>query len=230
MSDRVVAVHQPNYLPWLGYFHKLAASDTFVLLDAVQFPRGQSFAARNRIKTPNGVNFLIVPTSVPKGRKGKASYLEVAFAEPRWRDKHLKTVEMSYAKAPHYDEVFDLYRSALDGPTLVDVNVALIDAFAKYLGIETKRVRLSELLPDFGQKTELIVEVCRALGADVYLSGSGGGQEYTEEERLAEEGIELRFDSFEPRPYPQLWGEFEPGLSALDALMNCGRDARSLLD
>jgi WbqC-like protein family len=231
VSGTTVAVHQPNYLPWLGYFHKLAASDVFVYLDVVQFPRGQSFGARNRVKTPNGVAFLTVPTSVPKGRKGKATYREVDFAEERWRDKHLKTVQMSYAKAPFFDEVFDLYGSALEaGSTLVEVNVGLVDAFADYLGIETKRTLLSELLPEFGQKTELIAEVCRAVGADVYLSGSGGGQDYTDEERLAQDGVELRFDTFEPRPYPQLWGDFEPGLSALDALMNCGREARSLLD
>ena len=126
-----LAVHQPNYIPWLGYFHKLAASDVFVYLDAVQFPRGQSFGARNRIKTPNGVSFLTVPVSSPKGRKGKATYREIEFAEPRWRDKHLKTVEMSYARAAHFGEVFDLYRQGLEtGSTPVEVNVALIEAFA----------------------------------------------------------------------------------------------------
>jgi WbqC-like protein family len=231
MSGTTVAVHQPNYLPWLGYFHKLAASDVFVYLDTVQFPRGQSFGARNRIKTPNGVAFLTIPTSVPKGRKGKATYREVEFAEPRWRDTHLKTVQMAYAKAPHFDEVFELYRTSLEaGSTLVELNVGLIDEFAGYLGLGTKRVLLSELLPEFGQKTDMIVEVCKAVGADVYLSGSGGGQDYTDEELLASEGVELRFDKFDPRPYPQLWGDFEPGLSALDALMNCGREARALLD
>jgi hypothetical protein len=231
VSGTTVAVHQPNYLPWLGYFHKLAASEVFVYLDAVQFPRGQSFGARNRIKTPNGVAYLTVPTSVPKGRKGKATYREVDFAEPRWRDTHLKTVQMSYAKAPFFDEVFDLYRSTLEaGSTLVEVNAGLVDAFADYLELDARRVFLSELLPEFGQKTELIAEVCRAVGADVYLSGSGGGHDYTDEERLAQDGVELRFDRFEPRPYPQLWGDFEPRLSALDALMNCGPEVRALLD
>jgi WbqC-like protein len=224
------AVHQPNYVPWLGYFHKLAAADVFVYLDAVQFPRGQSFAARNRIKTPNGVAWLTVPVSVPKGHEGKATYREVELAEPRWRDKHLKTVEMSYAKAPHFDDVFELYRTGLEaGESLLEVNLALLEGFADYLGIETRRIVLSELLPEFGQKTELIVDACKALGADEYLSGSGGGTEYTDEERLGEEGIALRFDSFEPSEYAQLWGEFEPGLSALDALMNCGPGARELI-
>jgi hypothetical protein len=224
------AIHQPNYVPWPGYFHKLAAADAFVYLDAVQYPRGQSFAARNRIKTPNGVTYLTVPVSVPKGSEGKASYLEVDFADDKWRKKHLATVEQSYARAPHFDEVFRLYSQHVESAeTLVGLNIALIEAFASYLGIDTRRVRLSELLPSFGQKTDLIVDVARALDASAYLSGSGGGREYTDEAVLREHGIDLRFDEFEYPRYEQLWGEFEPNLSVLDVLFNCGRESRGLV-
>jgi WbqC-like protein len=225
-----VAIHQPNYVPWPGYFHKLAAADVFVYLDAVQYPRGRSFAARNRIKTPNGVTYLTVPVSVPKGGEGKASYLEVAFADEKWRKKHLATVEQSYGKARHFGDVFPLYEREVEaGETLVGLNIGLIEAFASYLGIETRRVRLSELLPDFGQKTDLIVDVCRALGADAYLSGSGGGREYTDEAVLREHGLDLRFDEFEYPRYEQLWGDFEPNLSVLDVLFNCGPESRALI-
>lgn len=226
----VAAIHQPNYLPWPGYFHKLAAADVFVYLDAVQYPRGQSFAARNRIKTPNGVIYLTIPVSVPKGQEGKASYLEVEFAEERWRDKHLRTVEQSYRRAPHFEEVFELYRGGLErGQTFVDLNVGLIEAIAGYLGIETRRLRLSETLESFGEKTELIVDVCRAVGADVYLSGSGGGREYNDEELLAQHGIELRYDEYAYPEHQQLWDGFEPNLSVLDLLFNCGRGGRELV-
>jgi hypothetical protein len=226
----VAAIHQPNYIPWPGYFHKLEACDVFVYLDAVQYPRGQSFAARNRIKTPNGVVFLTIPVSVPKGQEGKASYLEVEFADERWRDKHLKTVEQSYKRAAHYDEVFELYRDGLErGRTLVDLNIGLIEAIAGYLGIETRRVRLSETLESFGEKTDLIVDVCRTLGADVYLSGAGGGREYNDERLLNEHGIELRYDDYVYPEHPQLWDGFEPNLSVLDLLFNCGRDGRELV-
>ena len=224
-----VAIHQPNYIPWPGYFHKLAACDVFVYLDAVQYPRGQSFAPRNRIKTPNGVTFLTIPVSVPKGTEGKASYLEVEFADEKWQRKHLATVEQSYGRASHFDEVYPLYERGLEeGETFVDLNIGLIEAFASYLGIETRRVRLSELLPSFGQKTELIVDVCRALDADAYLSGSGGGRDYTDEALLKESGIELRYDEFESLEYPQLWGDFEPNLSVLDLLLNRGPASREL--
>jgi len=225
-----VAIHQPNYIPWPGYFHKLAASDVFVYLDAVQYPRGQSFAARNRIKTPNGATFLTVPVSVPKGSEGKASYLEVDFADDKWRKKHLATVEQSYARAPHFDEIFGLYAPEVEaGETLVALNIALVDAFASYLGITTRRLRLSELLPSFGHKTDLIVDVCRALDASAYLSGSGGGREYTDEAVLKEHGLELRFDEFQYPHYEQLCGEFEPNLSVLDVLFNCGPASRKLV-
>jgi WbqC-like protein family len=226
-----MAMHQPNYVPWLGYFHKMASCDWFVHLDAVQYPRGQSFGARNRIKTPNGVAWLTIPVSRPHGREGKVTYREISLAEPGWADRHLKTVEASYRRAPYFDEVFGLFAAGLGaGQTLVDVNLSLIESFADYIGISSKRVRLSELLSEFGQKNELIAEICKALGADAYLSGMGGGQDYTEAGELASAGVELRFDEFSPPEYPQLWGSFEPGLSTLDVLFNCGADGcRDLL-
>ena len=226
----VVAIHQPNYVPWPGYFHKLAACDVFVYLDAVQYPRGQSFAARNRIKTPNGATWLTIPVSVPKGQEGKASYLEVEFADEKWREKHVKTVEQSYKRAPHFEDVFGLYRDGLErGRTFVDLNVGLIDAIAGYLGIDARRVRLSELLDSFGERTDLIVDVCRAVDADAYLSGSGGGRDYNDERQLNESGIELRYDEYAYPQHPQLWDGFEPDLSVLDMLFNCGPDARDLV-
>ena len=225
-----VAIHQPNYIPWPGYFHKLAAADVFVLLDAVQYPRGRSFAARNRIKTPNGVAYLTIPVSVPKGHEGKATYLDVELADPRWKEKHLRTIEGSYRRAPHFDEVYELYIHELEPErAFAEVTVALIDTIAAYLGIETRRVRLSELLASFGQKTDLIVDVCRALDASTYLSGTGGGRDYNDEELLRAHGIDLRYDEYEPPVYRQLWGDFEPRLSVLDLLFNCGRASRDLV-
>ena len=226
----VVAIHQPNYLPWPGFFHKLAAADVFVYLDAVQLPRGRSFAARNRIKTPAGVAFLTVPVTGPKCADGTFTYLEAELVGDRWRKKHLRTVEQAYAKAPHFEEVLALYRREVEASeTFVALTIGLVDAVAAYLGIETRRVRLSELLPAFGRKTQLIVDVCEALGADVYLSGSGGGREYNDEELLREHGIELRYDAYSYPRHPQLWGSFEPNLSVLDVLFNCGRAARALV-
>jgi hypothetical protein len=229
-ASRTVAIHQPNYLPWAGYFHKIAHCDIFVYLDSVQFPRGQSFGARNRIKTPNGAAFLTIPVSVPKSHDGKAPYTKVGFADARWKEKHAKTVAQSYRRAPHFDEVYALYEQELepDRP-FVELTIGLIEAFCGYLAIETERVRLSDTVESAHQKTDLIVDICQALGADAYLSGTGGGKDYNDEQLLREHGVELRYDEFSPPVYPQLWGDFEPGLSVLDLLFNCGRAGRDLV-
>jgi hypothetical protein len=223
-----LAMHQPNYLPWIGYFHKMANCDVFVYLDSVQYPRGQSFAARNRIRSPNGELFLTIPVSLPKGRGGKVAYTEVAFADDRWRERHLKTIEGSYRRAPFFADVFEMYRDGLyAGETLVDVNIALIERFADYLGIRTQRIRLSDVLQSYGEKTRLILDLCAAIGAEAYLSGTGGGREYNDERLMNESGTTLEYDTFRHPVYPQLWKrDFEANLSIIDYLFNCGPEAK----
>ncbi|MGI9611455.1 MAG: WbqC family protein [Acidimicrobiales bacterium] len=233
-NDLVFAVHQPNYLPWLGYFSKIAASDVFVFLDTVQFPRGRNFSVRNRVKTANGSVYLTLPVSVPKGSNGRVTYNEVTLADPNWRTKHLKTIELAYKKAPFFNEVFDLYGEAVEGidpaGRLVDLNLRLIDMVMTYVGIETSTVRLSELDADFGAKSQLIVDIGTSLGATTYMSGTGGGRDYNDEQLLAENAIDLRYSTYQPAEYPQLWGEFERSLSVLDILFNCGRETAGFLE
>lgn len=228
--NTTVAIHQPNYLPWLGYFHKLANCDIFVYLDSVQYPRGQSFAARNRIKTPNGVSFLTIPVSIPKGKEGKVKYSEVNLAHQKWKKKHLKTVENSYKRAPYFEDIFTLYESQIKQKNqFLEITIGLIEAFANYLQIDTERVRLSEILSNQRQKTELIIDICQKLGAGTYLSGRGGGKDYNDERLLNKNGINLRYDDFVHPVYPQLWGAFESHLSIIDLLFNCGPDSQKIL-
>ena len=227
---KIMAMHQPNYIPWLGYFHKMAHCNIFVYLDTVQYPRGQSFSPRNRIKTPNGITFLTIPLRHPSGREGKVTYREMEFAGEQWKQKHLKAVELNYKRAPYFEEIFELYRQQLDRHHhFVELNIGLIETFADYLGISCERVRLSRILTEFGHKTQLIVDICRAVEANVYLSGTGGGEDYNDEVYLQANGIELRYNRFEHPVYPQLWGEFAPNLSILDVLFNCGAQARGFL-
>lgn len=229
-APSIMAMHQPNYLPYLGYFHKMAHCDRFVLLDAVQFPRGQSYANRNRVKTHNGTTWLTVPVSTPSGEKGKVPYTEVRIAGDKWKRKHLRTLQMNYKKAGHYEDVYPLVEEALEThDDFTELNIALIRAVRDYLGIGTPLVRLSELLDEFGEKTQLIVDISKALGTGVYLSGTGGGKDYNDKELLAEHGIELRYSTFEHPEYPQLWGDFESHLSVIDLLFNCGPESREIL-
>jgi len=221
-----MAMHQPNYMPWLGYFHKLMHVDVFVYLDAVQYPRGKSFAARNSIKTPGGTALLTVPVSVPAGNKGRSTYLEIDFAGDKWKAKHLKTLELNYKKAPYFNDVFPIVEESFKKATrLVDLNIDLIEGFAEYLDFGGRRVRLSGLLDQFGQKSQLIVDICNAVGANVYLSGTGGGLEYNDEKMLAESHIALEYSDFAHPTYSQLWGDFEQNLSVVDLLFNCGKDS-----
>lgn len=229
-SEKVFAMHQPNYLPWLGFFYKMAHTDVFVILDHVQLPRGQSFAARNKVKTPQGPTWLTVPLSIPSGQKRKALYTEVSFADESWKKDHLKTLKFNYTRADHFDEVFDLYTSIVEpADDFADMNVALIEVFAEYLGIEADLLRQSELGDDFGQKNQLIIELAGNVGADVYLSGTGGGTEYNDPDILGERGIELRYSDFEHPRYEQLWDGFESHLSLIDLLFNHGPESRTIL-
>ena len=219
-------MHQPNYIPWLGYFYKMIRADLFVYLDTVQFPRGGSYANRNQIKTPNGVTYLTIPVTMPEGSKGKAAYTEVEFASEDWKENHLKTVHMSYARAPYYEEIYALFEDQLSRKrNFVDLNIALIESIADYLDISTRRVLLSDLLGEYGQKTQLIIDIAEALDADAYLSGEGGGKEYNDEQQLNENGITLKYTGFEHPEYPQLWGDFVSHLSILDLLFNTGPEA-----
>jgi len=218
----VLAMHQPNYLPWLSYFAKMAAADVFVLLDAVQYPRGRSVANRNRIRTAQGELLLTVPVRVPKGREGKAAYTEVELADERWREKHLRSIEQAYRRAPHFEQRFAELTGVLERATsFCELNVELVRWLAAGLGVTTPTPRLSELGVGALAKNELTIALCRRLGAEVYLSGSGA-RSYNDAERLAAAGIELRYLEFDRPVYPQLGEGFVPNLSALDAVFCAG--------
>lgn len=225
-----MAMHQANYIPWLGFFYKIARADVFVYLDVVQYPRGQSFAARNRIKTPNGAAFLTIPVSIPKGHEGKALYSEVTFADDKWRDKHIKSLTLNYKKAPFFNDIFPMVQQHIGtAPNLLELNISLIESVCRLLKIDTERIRLSQILDDFGQKTDLIIDICRAVNADAYLSGTGGGRDYNDENKMNAAGINLIYSDFKHPVYKQLWGEFIPNLSVLDLLFNLGPDSRTVL-
>ena len=213
----IVAAHQPNYVPYLGYFQKMFDCDIFVYLDSLEYSRG-GFGARNRIKTAKGVEYLTIPISISKNGK----YTDVKFADLRWKTKHLKTIKTNYSKAKYFSEIFKLYESAISTEgTFVDININLIETFANYLNINNRRIRLSEILFDFGHKSELIIDICNKLGASVYLSGAGA-KVYNDEELFNRNGIKLTYVTYECPIYNQLWGNFEANLSILDYLFNCG--------
>lgn len=226
----IVACHQPNYLPWLGYFYKLKQADIFVVLDTVQFPMGRSWVNRNRIKTPSGQLWL----SVPVRKKGLGLQLiqdvEIDNSQ-NWSKKHLLSMKHFYKKAPYFYDYIDYFNQVykMEWKKILDLNLELLKQIAKWLKIETKIVRSSELFVGCRETacrvlrgSELLSQICKLLGADTYISGSGG-KKYIEERFFRRHGIEVKYYSFNPSAYPQLWGDFIVNLSIVDLLFNCGK-------
>jgi len=224
-ETRTAAIHQPNYIPWLGYFFKIAYTHKFVFLDVVAFPRGGSFVNRNYIKTQNGPAWLTVPV-LTSGRSGQL-IREVKLHNLRnWTDRHLRTLRSNYGRAPYFKETFALlephYRgNNVDGQLLADFNIELICSIAAHLGICAQFVRASELSV-LGQRTDLIRDICQAIGATTYLAGTGWAKSYQEDTKLEDAGITPVYSRFSQPRYPQLFGEFVENLSIVDVLMNCG--------
>lgn len=231
-QDVVVAIHQPNYIPWLGYFFKIAHAEKFVFLDIVKFPT-PGFVNRNSIKTRSGAEWLTIPVL----RTGRSSQLIAEVETDRvqpWRRQHLMALRSNYGKAPYFRETFallELYYREGNGSasSLAGFNIGLIRAIANYLKLSPQFVRASELENVFGRKTDLIRDICLVVGGTSYLAGSGA-KSYQEDATLEEAGITPLYSTFSSPTYLQRFAEFIPNLSIVDVLMNCGRQGtRKLL-
>ena len=223
-----VVVLQPGYLPWLGFFDQMARCDTFVVYDDVGFDKN-GWRNRNRVKTRDGVRWLTVPVLLAE-HSAQPRIRDVRI-DPRapWARKHLATIEQSYRQAPFFEPLFGSLQTVLSQPYeyLVDLDLALIDALARRLGLKTRLVRSSELGVE-GERVERLVRICRRLGADRYLSGNAA-QCYLDEERFREAGISVAWQNYRHPEYPQLHGGFEPHLSVIDLMFNCGADSLRIL-
>jgi len=221
----ICAIHQPQYMPWLGYFDKIDRADVFVFLDTCQFKKNE-WQNRNRIKTVQDWQWLTVPVSHNFGQEIRHVLISNA---SNWRRKHQTAIQSNYAKAPY----FQTYRPMLQGilerewTHLAELNVHLVKVLADCLGIRTRWVLASEMHVE-GRSTEAIVDLTRMVGADTYLSGAGG-HEYLDTSRFGEEGIQLQFQHYDHPVYPQIHGEFKSHLSVIDLLLNCGPDSLAII-
>ncbi len=220
-----VAIHQPNYAPWCGYFAKMNHCDVFVFLDNVQMPQGRSYVYRTQIRGKSEPRWLSIPTRFHQGD----NIDQVRFADPDWWRKHGDTLRTVYARSPYFREIWSLLNQAYaePGEKLADFNVRLVRSIAGYLGLKC-RFELSSALEPEGCSDDRLISLVRKVGGDVYISGKGG-QNYQDPAKFAEAGIELRVHTYDPVPYRQAQGEFVAGLSILDALFNLGPEAASLL-
>lgn len=218
-----VSIHQPNFLPWFGYFHKLAHSDVFVFLDDVQLPRGKSFVSRVKVKTQNGEHWLTLPVS---GKSEMLPIHEVALADARVLKKLLRTLEVTYKKSEYFQPVYGCIARVFDaGHTLLsDFNIALIASLSHQMGLKTRFMKSSEMDCNLDYGAEKIACILQTAQATKYISGKGGGsRRYIVEIDFDQAGMELHWQEFDHPVYDQMYGgEFIPNLSIIDMLFNLG--------
>lgn len=218
----ILSAHQPAYLPWLGYFNKIARADVFVYLDTVQFEKN-SFINRNRIKTPKGAIWLTIPVKTKGHTSGSLLTTEIDDGQP-WRGKHLKSIELNYRKAPRFDDRFPKIEALVrrQESNLAEYCFHQLRFWLDELAINTQVVRSSELNVE-STKSDLILDLCRHFSAANYLSGAFG-HDYLIEDDFKNFKISIDYLNFTTNPYPQLWGKFIPNLSVLDWWMNTTND------
>ena len=223
-----VAILQSNYIPWKGYFDMIAAVDEFILYDDMQYTR-RDWRNRNKIKTPQGLQWLSVPVKV-KGKYHQTIY-ETEIDGSDWQQAHWKSLLANYRKAKHADEIlaglqpFYLEQSFTH---LSDPNRALSQWVCDYLGIETK-ISDSSAYTLIDSKSERLLDLCQQAGGTEYISGPSA-QGYLNEAIFEAADIDLTFFDYQGYPpYPQLWGDFEHAVTVIDLLLNCGKDAPSFM-
>lgn len=232
----IVAIHQPSYLPWLGYLDRMARADLFVVLDHVQFERG-NFQNRTMIRM-NGrsgpeARWLTVPV-VQRSQKERIVEKEIdnrLEGARAWGPIHFSTLRHAYRDAPYIDLYLGALKEILLAPweRLVELDMALLELLREALDIRTPIVMSSELAAE-GMKSGLILNICREVGADVFLGGMGGSRRYLDSAAFERAGIGVQWQAFRHPLYPQCGAQpFIAGLSGLDLLLNCGARSRAVL-
>ncbi|OHA13812.1 MAG: hypothetical protein A2909_00825 [Candidatus Tagabacteria bacterium RIFCSPLOWO2_01_FULL_39_11] len=223
----ILSIHQPAYSPWLGYFHKIGLSDTFVFFDTTQFEKN-SFINRNKIKTANGPVWLTVPVKLKDHFDKPIKDIEIA--DQSWRKKHQKALELNYKKAKYWNEFSQLIDSFYkkDFKYISDLCYEQLLMFNAALGIDTKIVKASDLSKYESKKNDLVLDICKGLKSNLYVSG-GLGRDYIDADRFKRNNIGLYFQDYKHPAYNQLWGDFVPYMSLWDLLLNEGLNSRKII-
>jgi hypothetical protein len=223
-----VTAHQPVFLPWQGFFVKAMNAECMVLLDEVQYPRGRGWMNRNRLKCDRGELWVTVPVH----KKGLGLQIignvEISMAR-NWHKKHLCAFQQNYTHAPYFQDLFPSIQTIYRKPhtKLVSLNEAFIRYFWDLLSIKTALCVQSELGVS-GRGTELIIEICRHLEAEQFLTFPAAAK-YLNFDEIQRRGIKIICIHFKPPVYPQLWGDFIFNLSVFDLLFNCGPKSAEIL-
>lgn len=228
-----LAITQPNFFPWLGYFELLDYVDVWVSLDNVQLSRG-SFVLRNRVRRPDGaVEWLSL--SIPKKCPLRTSIQEAPISTNGWQDRIIRKLQSYYRNAPFYeqfgDRVAELLSSHADAPGVAALNEIIIHELSSWLGIEYQFHRASDLEPGLqGDPQEKVLSLIRHFDADVYCNFAGGVDEgLYDSAAFARQGVSLQRQAYAHPSYSQHGGGFEPYLSVLDLLFETGDEALGII-
>ncbi len=225
----IVGIHQPGYLPWLGFFKKMMNVDVFVFLDDAQFVKN-NFYHRNKIKTTNGVIWLTVPVLAER-EKTKINQVKIDNSK-NWAKKHLKSILFNYSNARFFDDFSDYFKNLYEKEfdLLLDLNIEIINFVKKSLKIQTKTCFASEFNI---QKTssERVLDICKSLKTDQYISGTVWAKENLDLNKFKENKITVEFQEFQHPEYYQIHGKFENAMSVIDLLFNEGiENSRKILE
>lgn len=220
-----IAIIQSCYVPWKGFFDLIGRCDEYVIFDRAQYVK-RHWHNRNRIRAATGVEWLTIPV-ITRGRYEQP--IDEVEIEKSWAEKHWRGLELAYRRAPFFESlaptVRGWYERADNEKRLTDVNALFLREIVNLLGLGTRIVR-DTAYPVRGSKTERLLEIARAAGADRYLSGPSA-KAYLDDTLFTAAGIEVEWMSYEGYPeYPQLHGGFEHAVSVLDLLFCSGPDAR----
>jgi hypothetical protein len=223
----ILTAHQPVYLPWLGLFHKIALADVFVSFNRAQY-LPKDWNNRNRIKTPQGPVWLTVPV-LRKGYLGKGiNEIEINNAIP-WRRKHWRSIQGNYRSAPCFNKYSDFFEDVYqrEWRFLSDLNENMLKWFLSTLGIKVQFLAASDYQFQ-GSKSDLVLNMCKQLGAGVYVFGALG-KGYAKVEEFENVDIRTVFQEYHHPQYPQLYNSFISHLSIIDLLFNCGDSSLDVL-
>lgn len=217
-SKKVISIHQPNYIPWLGYFYKIYLADIFVFLDDAQFSN-EGMHNWHYIKTAQGLQRIKIPVKQRLGDKINEVQTRDALG---WKQKHLRSLELNYKKASHFQEIFNEFSHLLlrSYPSLAAMNECFITWVCRRLGFKTVFIKSSPL-KIISSREQKILDIVTVLGGTDYYSGTGA-QVYQNEDNFNKKGIRLSYIQYRPFTYTQLWGGFHANVTVLDYLMNNG--------
>jgi hypothetical protein len=222
----IVAVHQPQYLPWIGYFDKMRRADVFCYLNDVQYKKNE-WQNRNRIKTAQDWQWLTVPVRYCFPEKINEVQINNT---TQWSKKHLQALKTNYSRAPYFKTYISIFEDTFsrEWELISELNIHLIERLKDALQMQEKTTIISSELTLREEPTDRLIDICKDLGADTYLAGQGGAG-YMDVARFEKNGLKVIMQDVKHPVYPQLFKDFQSHLSIVDLLFNCGPESMNVI-